>query len=162
MTGNRATNSYQQASAHGVSPIGLVISLYDTILRDFRRALVAMDNGDIETRVFEINHALTVVAHLQSVLDHERGGDAAKRLDSFYDVTRAMILEASVHPGREPFHKLIQLYSTVRDAWSQAEKRGGEPAPSPAVSAPVAAVPVMPPRPSFEPSDAPTSGRWSA
>ena len=158
MSGNRASNSYQQSSAHGASPIGLVVSLYDTILRDFRRALVAIDSNNIEIRVFEINHALTVVAHLQSVLDHQRGGEAAKRLDSFYEVTRAMILEASVHPGREPFLKLIQLYSSVREAWSQIEARGVE--RPVAVPLPVAEVSVPQSRPP-EPPDAP-GGRWSA
>ena len=31
--------------------------------RDFRRAMQAMDWGDIETRVSELNHVLTVIEH---------------------------------------------------------------------------------------------------
>lgn len=116
-------SAYQQASAHGASPVGLVLSLYDTILRDFRRADAAMAQGNVETRVFELNHALTVIAHLQSVLDFKRGGDAAKRFSNFYEVTRGMILSVNVDAKRETLQKLIEMYSSMRQAWQQAESQ---------------------------------------
>lgn len=115
--------AYQQSSAQGASPIGLVLSLYDTILRDFRRADAAMNKGDVETRVFELNHALVVIAHLQSVLDFERGADAAKRLNSFYEITRGMILAVNVDASRETLQKLIEMYASTRQAWHQAESQ---------------------------------------
>ena len=59
-----AVSAYQQSTARGASPVGLVVSLYDTILRDFRRALAALDSNNVELRVFELNHALTVIAHV--------------------------------------------------------------------------------------------------
>jgi flagellin-specific chaperone FliS len=42
------------------------------------------------------NHALMVIGELQGVLDFERGGEAARRLQSFYKVTRAMTSEATI------------------------------------------------------------------
>ena len=117
-----AVSAYQQSTARGATPIGLIVSLYDTILRDFRRALAALDSGNIESRVFELNHALTVIAHLQSVLDYQRGGDAAARLARFYEVTHAMILDASVSGSRESLMKLIDLYNSLRHAWQQADQ----------------------------------------
>jgi flagellar biosynthetic protein FliS len=69
MANNSPASTYQQLAARGASPVGLVVSLYDTILRDFRRAQAALIAGDVEQRVFELNHALTVIAHLQSVLN---------------------------------------------------------------------------------------------
>jgi flagellar protein FliS len=112
--------SYVQASACGASPIGLVVSLYDTILRDFVRALAAVEAGDVETRVFELNHALLVMAHLQSVLDHQRGGEAAKQFDRFYSVTRWKIVEANIQSTPESLEELIHLYGGMRQAWYQA------------------------------------------
>jgi len=90
MSNNSPASTYQQLAARGASPVGLVVSLYDTILRDFRRAQAALVAGNVEQRVFELNHALTVIAHLQSVLNHERGGEAAKTFDRFYEIARAM------------------------------------------------------------------------
>ncbi len=114
-------SAYQQSAAQGASPIGLVLSLYDTILRDFRRALEAINRGNVETRVFELNHSLVVIAHLQSVLDFERGADAAKQFNNFYEVTRGLILSVNVEANRDTLQKLIEMYSSMRQAWQQAE-----------------------------------------
>jgi flagellar protein FliS len=123
--------AYQQSSIQGASPVGQVVALYDTILRDFRRALAAIEAGNVETRVSETNHALTVIAHLENVLDHERGGEAAKHLKSFYQVTRGLIVQASVNSSRETLRKLIDLFSGLRHAWYQAELQSGANQPSP-------------------------------
>lgn len=116
-------SAYQQSSVQGASPVGLVVSLYDTILRDFRRALDAIDSGKIETRVAELNHALMVMAHLRSVLNFEKGGEAARQLDNFYELTRGLILEVNAHNAREMLMKLIDLYSSVRQAWQTADQQ---------------------------------------
>jgi flagellar protein FliS len=117
------TLSYRQASARGATPIGQVIALYDTILRDFVRALAAVQAGDVETRVFELNHALLVIAHLQSVLNYERGGEAAKQFERFYAVTRGMIVETNIRATPESMEELINLYGGLREAWYQAEQK---------------------------------------
>jgi flagellar secretion chaperone FliS len=123
MMSSDPTLSYQQASARGATPIGQVIALYDTILRDFVRALAALQSGDVEARVFELNHALLVIGHLQSVLDHERGGEAAKYFDRFYSVTRGMIVEANIRATPEAVEELINLYGGLREAWYQAGQK---------------------------------------
>jgi flagellar protein FliS len=114
-------SAYQQNAVQGASPVGLVVALYDTIIRDFRRAMDAMDRGDVETRVNELNHALTVIAHLKSVLDHQGGGEAASRFDHFYEVTRGMVLNANVRASKDTLAKLVDMFSSTRSAWHQAE-----------------------------------------
>ena len=120
MTVSDPTLSYRLASARGASPIGQIVSLYDTILRDFVRALAALQAGDVEARIFELNHALLVIAHLQSVLDHERGGEAAKIFDRFYSVTRWKIVNVNIQATPEALEELINLYGGMREAWYQA------------------------------------------
>src|SRR5258708_39661375 len=117
MMNNDPTLSYRQASARGASPVGQVVALYDTLLRDFMRALAALEAGDVETRVLELNHAVLVVAHLQNVLDFERGEAAAKQFHLLYDSTRAMIVQANILATPEPFEELIHLYGGLPQAW---------------------------------------------
>jgi|SRR5215813_6378836 len=121
MSHSEVISVYQQNSVRGASPVGLVLALYDTTLRDFRRALQAMDGGNVETRVSELNHALTVIAHLKSILDHERGGQAAMQFEKFYEITHGMILSVNVNSSRETLLKLIDMFSSMRQAWEQAE-----------------------------------------
>ena len=122
MNQNHIANMYRQISARGSSPVGLVVKLYETILEDFRRASDALASGDVELRVGSLNHALLIIAELESVLDHDRGGNVATQLEGFYRVTRAMIVEANVRASREQIAKLIGLYMPFREAWQQVER----------------------------------------
>ncbi len=120
---NHPASAYQQSSARGASPVGLIVLLYDTILRDLRRAMTAFESGQIEVRVFELNHALTVVGYLQSIIDSEQGGDAAQLLHHFYGMIRPMIVELNASPSVPDFQTLIDLITPVRQAWDQARQR---------------------------------------
>jgi flagellar protein FliS len=169
MSDYSAVSAYQQSAARGASPVGLIIALYDTLLRDFRRALAALDGANVETRVFELNHALTIIAHLRDVLDHERGGDAAARLSRFYEVTNAMIMEANVSGSRLTLQKLVEIYGGLRQAWEHAERHlASAPIPvpqNPAAAAPQPSLVRIPTTTSLanDPSESTVaSSRWSA
>jgi len=164
MMNQHPASSYQQAPARGASPVGQIVSLYDTILRDLHRAQTAFQSGNIETRVYELNHALTVIAHLQSILDHERGGEAARRFGRFYEVTRAMILDTNVRPSPLAFQTLIDMYSSLRQAWQEAERNLPASLPEPPALPAAPAQPPPTPRVSPEPdlSAEKPRGKWSA
>jgi flagellar protein FliS len=119
--------SYQHAAARGASALGQIVALYDTILRDFGRALAALKCGDVEKRVFELNHAIIVIGHLQGALDHERGGEAAKQFERLYKVTLGMIVNANIRATSESLEELIEMYGGLRQAWSQAEQQSATP-----------------------------------
>jgi flagellar protein FliS len=116
-------HAYRESTAQGASAVGRVVALFDTILRDFQRALLAIDAGDVQTRVSELNHALTIIGELQGVLDYQRGGEAAVRFERFYNVTRGLILSANVGVSRESLLELMELYKPVRQAWSQVDQK---------------------------------------
>ncbi|HEX3869420.1 MAG TPA: flagellar export chaperone FliS [Pirellulales bacterium] len=124
-----AAGTYRQVSAHGGSPLGMIVALYDTILRDFRRAIVAIEANDVPQRVAELNHAVRVIGHLEEILDHKRGADAAERFQRFYQVTRGMIVAANAQATKGALDSLVGLYTPVRQAWHDVEvtKRGTEP-----------------------------------
>jgi flagellar secretion chaperone FliS len=122
MNQQQIAGQYIQSSARGVHPVGLVVRLYDAIVEDFRRALEALQTGDVERRTSALNHALLVIAELESVLDHERGGQVARHLSGFYKVTRAMIVDANVRASAQEIERLMGLFLPVRQAWQQAEQ----------------------------------------
>jgi flagellar protein FliS len=97
--------------------------LYDTILPDFYRAQAAMESHDVEARIYELNHAIVVLGELQNVLDFEKGGEAAKRLKSFYEVAHTMILEVCVAPSDDGLKRLIDIFSPARQAWKQISEQ---------------------------------------
>jgi flagellar protein FliS len=123
MNESSAASMYRTTTAQSASAVGRVVALFDTILRDFQRALSAVEAGHVETRVFELNHALTILGELQGVLDYERGGSAAKQFEQFYNVTRALIVSANVNVSRESILGLIELFKPVRQAWQEVDRK---------------------------------------
>ncbi len=123
LTQSEIAGIYSLGNAQGASSLGLVVALYDTILRDLRRASDAIAQSHIEKRTFELNHALRVIAELENVLDYEHGGKAAAQLQRFYAVTRGMILEAGVRNSREAISQLAEVFGTMRQAWHEADEK---------------------------------------
>jgi flagellar secretion chaperone FliS len=121
MNSYEAAAHYRQIAAQGVHPVGWVVRLYDALVEDFRRALSALRSREVEKRTTALNHALLVIAELESVLDHDRGGEVARHLESLYKVARPMIVEANVWASPERIERLIGMFLPVRQAWQQAE-----------------------------------------
>ena len=122
MNQQQIAGQYRQRSAQGVNRVGLVVRLYDAIIEDLRRALEALRAGDVERRTAAVNHALLILAELESVLDHRQGGQVARHLEGFYRVTRAMIVEANGRASVAQIERLMGLFLPVRQAWQQAEQ----------------------------------------
>ena len=142
--------SYQESAIRGATPIELVVVLYDSALEDMRRALLAMQQNDIETRSRQIGHALIVLQQLQGTLDFERGGNAARQFEQFYSLVRAKLLEAQIRSSPETLREQIRYLAEVRDCWIEA-KRILQPVGNAAAAPRSSAV-----------ADAGTSSRWSA
>lgn len=129
MNQQQIAGQYRQSAAQGAHPVGLVARLYEAVVEDLRRALAALRAGDVEGRTRALNHALLILAELESVLDHERGGLVARHLSGFYRVTRAMIVDANIRASAAELERIVGLFLPVRAAWQQAERElaGGAP-----------------------------------
>ena len=125
MNTHNSALAYRQSTALGASPVGQVVSLYDTILRDLHRANDSLATGQVEQRVAAVNHALLVIGELQGVLDFERGGEPARNLESFYKAARNLILQASMKGSAETFQEVISMVMRIRTAWAQIERNAG-------------------------------------
>jgi flagellar protein FliS len=99
-----------------------VVALYDTILRDLRRATEAIGTNEVEKRIDSSNHAIMVIGELQGVLDFERGGEVARNLSSFYSVMRAMVSVAATHSSLQKFNEIIAMVAQLRAAWCEVER----------------------------------------
>jgi flagellar protein FliS len=156
--------AYQQSTASAASSVGQVVALYDRILRDLRSAIAAIGAGQIENRVNSLNHALTIIGELQGVLDFQRGGEAARNLDSFYTITRGMVTEAGVTSSVDQLQELVSMFARIRAAWAHVERTvaPSEPTQRLRVSTQSQAQPSQNISPSPEHSSGAETGGWRA
>jgi flagellar protein FliS len=127
-------SSYRESAVRGASPVHLVILLYEQAIEDLRRAVIALEKGDIEARTKSINHALTVIGQLQGSLDMERGGEVASNLQRFYSLMRSSLIDAQLKQSVRILEQQIEQLVLVREAWLEVDLATAKPAPRPAES----------------------------
>jgi flagellar secretion chaperone FliS len=116
-----ARSAYREGTARGASGVRLVIFLYEQAIQDLRQALHAMKEGNVEVRTRHLNHALSVIGHLQGTLDRERGGKVGRDLDRFYNTVRSCLMEAQARVSQEVLNEQIACLLSVREAWIEVE-----------------------------------------
>jgi len=146
---NHPVHTYLQFSVQGATPLGLVVMLYDGVIAALHRAVAAIEAHDIETKCAHLKRAQAIIAQLEGSLNFELGGEVARTLKSFYVYARTQAVKANIENSPEMLRSLIEKFSTVREAWYEAEYR---PSPSPTTPAAEAS-----PR---LPSPAPESDSW--
>jgi flagellar protein FliS len=114
--------SYREAAVRGATGVRLVILLYEQVIQDLGRAIRAIEHNSVELRTHHINHALTVLAHLQGTLNLELGGAIAQNLARFYNTVRAALLEAHARASREILQQQIAHLLEMREAWAGVER----------------------------------------
>jgi len=115
-------HEYRKRAVEGASPVGLVVLLYGGAVTNLMRAIAAVEAGNVEKRVLELNKALAIIAQLQGTLDFEKGGAVAAQLDKFYHVMRSQILEASMKNSKPLLEDLVKHMSSLKEAWQQVER----------------------------------------
>ena len=69
-----------------------------------------------------LNHAILVIAHLQSPLDFANGAKVARDLDHFYNVLRHNLVQVQFHPSRHGIRQQITDVQALREAWIEVER----------------------------------------
>jgi flagellar protein FliS len=146
---NHPAHAYRQFSVQGASPLGLVVMLYDGAIAAMRRAVTAIEAHDIQNKCHHLKRAMAIIVQLEGTLNMELGGEVAQTLKAFYMYSRAQATKANIENSPQILRALIEKFSTVREAWYQAERQ-----PSPSAPPPVGE---GSPR---APSPPPESGSW--
>jgi flagellar protein FliS len=134
MTRNQTELTYRRAGIQSASSVQLVIILYDLLIGALLGAITAIGKNDIEERSREVKRAFLVLDHMESSLNMESGGDAAKNLARFYAALRSNIMKAHAQMSRPDFERQIQLIFQVRGAWQKVDGQqapNNSPKPSP-------------------------------
>lgn len=134
--------AYRELAVRSASPVGLVVILYEEVIRCLRRALDAVQRNNIERRTVELSHAILVIGYLQSALDYEQGGNVARSLSNFYNSARSKIVDCSGPKAQELLESLAAEFSSLAEGWQQIDREigqqsEGEPAMAAAAPTPI-------------------------
>jgi len=124
MTAARAYSTYAQNNIQVESPEKLIEMLYEGILRFCSQAKRAIENNDIEKRVYWINRAITIFSELIISLDAERGGEIAYYLEGLYAQQIKFLNECNINNDVKPLEIVMNVTKELLEAWREEISNG--------------------------------------
>lgn len=106
------------ASEAVVSPVRLLVMLYDRLIRDLDDAEDSIRTGDRPSASFALLHAQEIVTELESALDPDSWG-AAIELSSIYVYLQARLVRANVHQDLHAIRDCRVAIDPLREAWTK-------------------------------------------
>lgn len=116
---NAAYTAYTQTSIGGIeSPTKLIGMLYDGILRFIYRTKKAMQEGDVEKKVYYINRTSAIFMELLNSLDYS-GGDVAHYLAGIYTRQIQLLAAANIKNDVEALNEVVNVVRQLNEAWKE-------------------------------------------
>lgn len=119
MYASNAYNTYAQNNVGVESPAKLIEMLYEGVLRFNTQAKNAIENDDLEKKIYWINRSTAVITELASVLDFSQG-DVAKYLEGLYSYQLSLLAEASLDSDIAKIDECTNVFKGLLEAWRES------------------------------------------
>ncbi len=114
---SNAVNAYAQNATRVESPEKLVQMLFEGVLRFTAQAKKAIQDGDIDKKVYWINRTIDIFAEFINSLNYEKGGDISNYLNGLYSHQIFLLSTANIENTIEPLETVILVTKGLIDAW---------------------------------------------
>ena len=129
MNARTAMSAYTQTKAQSgiesASATQLITMLLDGALERVAKAQGHMERGELAEQGEVIGKVIDIVASLDSYLDHDKGGEVSKTLESLYDYIVRQLYQANLKNDVSVLEEVATLLSEVRAGWVESTKNQG-------------------------------------
>ncbi|AJC86239.1 flagellar export chaperone FliS [Campylobacter sp. RM16704] len=123
MLNNAVYNAYSQNQVGVESQEKLIEMLYGGILRFGSRIKVAIQNGNIEERVYYVKRASAIFIELINCLDYEKGGEVAHYLSGLYTRELQLLSLANIENNEARVDEVINVVKGLLEAWREVHQK---------------------------------------
>ncbi len=113
-----AYNQYKQNDVMLASPEELTLMLYNGAIKYVNRAVIAIDDKNIENAHQSIARAEDIVAELNATLNTEY--EVSKGLRSLYEFILERLVDANINKDKEILGEILPFLTELRDTWKEA------------------------------------------
>lgn len=117
-------NAYQTSAIETASPEQLTLLCYDGALKFMRRALRALEEGDLAKLSESTGRAQAIINELNVTLNMEAGGEIARNLRDIYLFINRHLSSAVMRREETGIRESMNLITGLRDSWAQAMNLG--------------------------------------
>ena len=115
--------AYSKTDVNTSDQLTLIIMLYDGLLRFLKKAMVKIEENDLEAAHNYFVRSKDIVNELLSTLHAERGGDIGKNLRELYLYMFRRIVEANLKKDIEITKDVYHVAKTLHEGWIQLKSR---------------------------------------
>jgi flagellar protein FliS len=98
----------------------LVLMLYDGAINFLKDSTEHLVKKDVKNRTLSINRARDIIEELNNSLNTEVGGEFALHLRRLYFFMNRHLFQANMKNDAQAIREVIQLLSSLREAWQDA------------------------------------------
>ncbi len=114
---NNSYSAYQRNEIINLTPIEIVVRLYQALESSLYAAKEAISNGQTAIRGEKLSHALSIVGELQASLNFREGGEIAESLYDLYGFMTKEILFANMKNDTDRIDNVLKTLKPLFDAW---------------------------------------------
>ncbi|AJC92419.1 flagellar protein FliS [Campylobacter subantarcticus LMG 24377] len=123
MLNNAVYNAYSQNQIGVESQEKLIEMLYGGILRFSSRIKLAIQNENIEERVYYVKRASAIFIELLNCLDYEKGGEVAHYLSGLYTRELQLLSLANIENNEARIDEVINVVKGLLEAWREVHRK---------------------------------------
>ena len=121
---NTAHTAYSQNAVGGIeSPTKLIEMLYEGVLRFIFRARKAMQDNDVEKKVYFINRTNAIFVELLNSLDYNQGS-IAHYLSGLYTRQIQLLSIANLNNDEQSLNEVVSVTKQLLEAWKDTTNAG--------------------------------------
>ena len=129
MNARTAMGAYTQIKAQSgvesASATQLITMLLDGALERVARARGHMERGELAEQGEVIGKVIDIIASLDAYLDHDKGGEVSKTLESLYEYIVRQLYQANLKTDVSVLEEVAMLLTEVRAGWVESTKNQG-------------------------------------
>jgi len=117
---NPYLKQYQRTEVETATPEKVLILLYDGAIQFLNKALIALDEKNIQEIHNNIVGAERILLEFMNTIDFEQGGDFAVRLNALYQYLYNKLVEANMKKDKDTVNHVLKFLVDLRATWKQA------------------------------------------
>jgi len=115
--------AYSKTDVNTSDQLTLIIMLYEGLLRFLKKAMIKIEENDVEAAHNYFIRSKDIVNELLSTLHAEKGGDIGNNLRELYLYMFRRIVEANLKKDMEISKDVYQVAKTLHEGWVQLKSR---------------------------------------
>ncbi|MEW6542415.1 MAG: flagellar export chaperone FliS [Nitrospirota bacterium] len=117
MLATQQIQSYRQNQVQHASPVELVVLLYDKAILLLKTAAAHLHDRRVREKCQALCQAVDIITELQAVLDKDRGGEIAAKLNALYTYMLERLTRANQENDDRLILEVVRLLEELQQGW---------------------------------------------